>query len=289
MSKTLQAMLFPFLSMKFHFGDGDTAAAAPAAQPEATQENVATGTEATAATETDETKPEKTFSQAELNDIVEKRLAKERRRLQREASLEAENRALKAQVDGQQRPAQQAEDPDKPKPEQFKTYEEYLDKLSDWKLDQREKAAVAQREAETAKSTQQTVQKRWTENSQKAREKHADFDHVIDQDLEISRPMLDAILDSEIGPEVAYFLGKNPAEAQRIAGLSPTAAAREIGKIEAKLAPAAEPEKKPEPSKAPAPATPVKGGSVQTGPTDNDDMKTWLEKRNKQLRDKRKR
>ena len=49
--------------------------------------------------------------------------------------------------------------------------------------------------------------------------------------------------------EVAYFLGKNPKEAARIAGLSPIAVARELTKIEAKLASPPP----PAPTNAPAP------------------------------------
>ncbi len=58
----------------------------------------------------------------------------------------------------------------------------------------------------------------------------------------------------EIGPDIAYFLGSNPKEADRISRLSPFLQAKEIGKIEAKVA-ASPPTKKP--SSAPAPIQPV--------------------------------
>ena len=48
--------------------------------------------------------------------------------------------------------------------------------------------------------------------------------------------MAETIQASEIGPELAYYLGSNPKEAERIARLSPYLQAKEIGKIEVKLA-----------------------------------------------------
>lgn len=71
----------------------------------------------------------------------------------------------------------------------------------------------------------------------------------------ISNEVAELVRESDIGPEVAYFLGKNPALAQQISQLPERAAAREIGRIEARLslqkeAPPAAP---PPVSKAPPP------------------------------------
>lgn len=49
-------------------------------------------------------------------------------------------------------------------------------------------------------------------------------------------PAFSAILDSEKGAEVMYYLGKNPLRAHQIAALSPIGQVREIGRIEAMLA-----------------------------------------------------
>ena len=66
--------------------------------------------------------------------------------------------------------------------------------------------------------------------------------------------MAQTIQATENGPDVIYYLGSNPKEAERIARLSPLLQAREIGKIEAKLG-ANPPAKKT--STAPAPIAPV--------------------------------
>ena len=47
--------------------------------------------------------------------------------------------------------------------------------------------------------------------------------------------MAETIQASEVGPEVVYYLGSNPKEADRISHLQPFLQAKEIGRIEAKL------------------------------------------------------
>jgi len=66
--------------------------------------------------------------------------------------------------------------------------------------------------------------------------------------------MAESIRASDIGPEVAYYLGANPKEAERISRLAPIMQAKEIGRIEAKLA--NDPPVKRTTS-APAPISPV--------------------------------
>jgi hypothetical protein len=66
--------------------------------------------------------------------------------------------------------------------------------------------------------------------------------------------MAETIKASDLGPDLAYWLGSNPKEADRISRLSPLAQAKEIGKIEAKLS--NDPPVKRTTS-APAPISPV--------------------------------
>jgi hypothetical protein len=47
--------------------------------------------------------------------------------------------------------------------------------------------------------------------------------------------MAETIHSSDIGPDLAYYLGSNPKEADRISRLSPYLQAKEIGRLEAKL------------------------------------------------------
>ena len=94
--------------------------------------------------------------------------------------------------------------------------------------------------------------------------------------------MDETIQASEVGPDVAYYLGSNPKEADRISKLSPFLQAKEIGRIEAKLA--AEPVTK-KTSSAPAPIAPVTArtsGTPSYDTTDPRSVKTlstseWIE------------
>ena len=74
----------------------------------------------------------------------------------------------------------------------------------------------------------------------KAKEKHPDFDETIRQlNLPTSQAMLEAILDSELGAEIIYWLGKHPADCRLIGDLPPLSTVREIGRIEGTIAPLA--------------------------------------------------
>jgi len=64
-----------------------------------------------------------------------------------------------------------------------------------------------------------------------------DFESTVrNPRLHITADMAEVIEDSDDGPALAYHLGKNPDVADKIAQLPPKAAARELGKIEARLA-----------------------------------------------------
>lgn len=206
-----------------------------------------------------EAKPERTFTQKELDDIVQRRLAKEGKRAERIAYERARREAAEAELERlrqAQSPQPQAWTPaqGKPDPKQFSSYEDYVEALSDWKLEQRltglrESSDRAMREQEAVKHAQ-TIQAKLTPAAQK----YADFaDVALDETLPIAPPTAAFIGESELGGDIAYYLGKNRDEAEKIAAMSPAAQYRELVKIEQKLtAP-------PKPTKAPAPIEPTVG------------------------------
>lgn len=167
-----------------------------------------------------------------------------------------------------------------PKESDYNSYSEYLRALTKFELNQRisqerENSTKAEREYQA----QQAIRS-FDDKAEKLREQFDDFDDVAFGNFPVTKPMSEAILESDLGPEILYHLGNNPKEAARIARLSPFAAAREIGKLEAKL-----PELKKSASAAPAPITPVKPKSNASDlPSEADDTATWINKRRKQLR-----
>lgn len=95
----------------------------------------------------------------------------------------------------------------------------------------RERARERQQEA--VQQQRQTVDTK-TQWGQEGRKKFPDFDVVYT--VPVTDQMGSAIMGNERGHEVAYWLGKNPQEAHRIANMHPVDQSIEIQKIAKKLA-----------------------------------------------------
>ncbi len=169
--------------------------------------------------------------------------------------------------------AAKAAEPGKPVAATFNTYEEYVEALTDWKLEQRD----ALRAAVDAKANQQQVVKTQVEA---ARARHSDYDQVVTDKVPISAAMAEVLVASEHGAEVADYLGSNTEESARIAALSPARAGAELAKIEASLGlekpSTAVTQPKTAQSKAPAPPKILtgSGGNADAEP-DPHDFKKW--------------
>ena len=236
--------------------------------------------EATAA-EPEGDKPEPTPEE------VEKR--RESRRFERRidklhrAAAEAKARAELAEkrLSEMSQPKAAADDA-APKLEQFDyDPEKYAAAKAEYATKKAEKEWTEKQRTEATKKHQESLVSSWEEKAEKAADKYDDFEEVVGK-LSPDNPFTQAIMEADAG--LAYYLAKHPKEVERLSEL-PTVSARirELGKLEAKLA--AEPEKPKAPSKAPAPIKPLSGaGNVASdAPSEEDDMKTWMRKRNKQV------
>lgn len=182
-----------------------------------------------------------------------------------------------------------------PKIEDFEKYEQYLSAQARWeaKLEyQAQRQAeqeLTQKEQAEARHRDTIAQQKQTLEQQKStldkltaegEKKYADFYEVAFEQspdkVPVSPVVGEAILKSKDGVEILYFLGKNPAEAQRIAKLDPIEQLVEIGTIRASL--------KQTKSAAPEPIKPVgQKSKASDGPSMEDDMDTWVQKRNAQI------
>jgi len=208
----------------------------------------------------------KTFSQEELDAIVGKRLAREQRKWEREQAQRLET--VQAQ--------KPAATPSDLSPDQFNTYEDYADALAEYKAEE----LLAKRE--TAKQHQDLLSQ-YHDREESARDRYDDFEQVAyNPKLSITEAMAQSIQASDNGPDVLYYLGSNPKEADRIARLSPILQAKEIGKLEAGMA-SSPPVRKT--STAPAPIAPVTARAANaptydtTDPRSTKSMSTsqWIE------------
>lgn len=157
--------------------------------------------------------------------------------------LEKQNAELQARLDAiEQRKGQEADPSEEKRPE--------LDDFDDWdefnrasvryeakQLLKEEQKQQNQKQAEADwKASLQKKAARFEQQKEELREAYDDFDDVIDAyDGGLTPAMEQAILDSEISGEVAYYLAKNPDEAKKMLSMDIISANRFVGRLEAKL------------------------------------------------------
>ena len=161
-------------------------------------------------------------------------------------------------------------DNSEPRIDNFDDFDQYVAAKAEWiaskkineTLDERERRSAEER---AAAAHYQAVDG-WNQRLEKATAELPDFKEVIESsDVPMSDFMRDAIIDSDLGPKVAYWLANNPDEAKKIASMSPLATVKAIGRIEERLESLAKAPKKP--TAAPAPLKSVGGkASVQKDP-----------------------
>lgn len=114
----------------------------------------------------------------------------------------------------------------------------------------------------------------YEDGQDKARKVIADYDAVLRsaKDAAVAPHVEGLLLESDKSALLSYHLAKNPDKLARLNALPPVAAAREIGKLEARLSlPSAN-----KATKAPPPVASVRGGAT---PRDEDsDLNAWLAK-----------
>jgi actin-related protein len=187
--------------------------------------------------------------------------ARKEAQTERQARLDLEQRLA---VMEQQRQPQQAFNVDtEPQPSQFNDAFEYAKALAEFSTEK----ALAERDRQVAQQREQEAQQKiiqsWAQKVQEAKAELPDFDDLVaSSDVVVNNAVRDAILESDVGPKILYHLAENNDLAKKIASLSPNAALREIGKLEAKFE--VNPETKQTApvvrSKAPTPIQPIRGG-----------------------------
>lgn len=158
-------------------------------------------------------------------------LAERRRRQELERIVaEREIPAKQTQQDGTPDPVNYQDNP-----------QQYWRDLARYEARQELKAAEQEREQQEQEAA---VNRRMSETRDKlnaavlrGQGKYRDFDAVINGNLApfLNDQMREEIAASEVGEVVAYWLGKNPAEAQRLSGLTERALSREFARLEMKV------------------------------------------------------
>lgn len=222
-----------------------------------------------------ESEPEQEAATGEKkqNPKLEKRfseLTKQREAARQEAEREREARqALEARLKDLEAKANppKSEEPDpKPDPAQFNDAIEYAEALAEWtadkKLRERDQAEMQRK----AQEEQSRMRQKFQERLEAAKADMPDYEEMIaSSDVAVSQPVTDAIIESDVGPQILYYLAENPDFARGLAEKSITSQLRAIGRLEAKFekTETTKPSVK-EPvakkSNAPAPISPLKAG-----------------------------
>jgi hypothetical protein len=164
--------------------------------------------------------------------------------------------------------------------------EQYVQDRSAWIARREVKATLAEEEKKRADERladeNKRVQESFKTRVEKAKEKYPDYSEKAESpDVQVSIVMASAIAHSEDGPELAYFLGNNPAEASRISKLVPQLQLVELGKISARLnAPV---EKTKPVSAAPSPGKPTKPSSETVVSPEEESMEAYASRRRKEM------
>ena len=225
--------------------------------------------------------------QKRLDELVRQRADAERLAAEQSARLD---QALKVVEQLTGRNAQEAgkqidEQDQRPAREMYDDPDTYDDALIEWSTRKASAAAIAEEHArrveEQTKAQQDQTRTAWEKRRSQALTEMPDYVEVAESpDVQISMPMAGAIVMADNGPAIAYHLGKNPAEAARIAALPQHMQAFEMGILAASLK-----GKKPEVSHAPAPIKPVGGRSdaIHKSPED-ESMAEYAARRQQELR-----
>lgn len=198
--------------------------------------------------------------------------------------------ALKA--NGQQPEAQPApQNTDKPKFSDYNDIEAYTEAVTEWKVS---RALQQVQQQSQVQQLTQTYEQRLVEYKKSV----PDFDAVMTEFVEDYGDMnvpeiVQVAMESQVGPQLAYYLASNVEEVERIAKLPSHRRLLELGKLEDRLAKPVAVETQPEPppakkvTSAPPPVKPVRGtGKVESNDLSDPNLSysEWVKRREASLR-----
>lgn len=194
---------------------------------------------------------------AEHKSRVQRRFDQLTRRLK---LLEAENAQYRQAAPVTQPPVAEG----RPVRQMFPSEEAYIEALVDHKAAAMQQKIMEQEKQKQREAEQLTIAQSWQKKQDEARKRYQDYDdYVTENDTPVPQPVIDALLAADAGPDIAYYLGRNPDELARISALPAARAAYEIGRIESKLGNATK-----TPVAAPKPPTVVRGAGGVAKPID---------------------
>lgn len=211
----------------------------------------------------------KSGAERRIKSLLKKRSEAERKaEYWKNRALESQELATKTKSDEKVDETEGANDDPEPNPDDFETHAEYIKELGKWSYRNEKRADEAKQKQSEAKTAYQTRFEKFTKRAQEfAQEKDDVMDVMQGVDgIPLSMALEEALFESDLGPEVLYELAKDPDAFERVNKLSVIGAAREVGRIEARLSKTGEESPKKQErktTKAPPPPKPVGKKSSQ--------------------------
>jgi hypothetical protein len=251
-----------FFAQKLNLAPEETTEAADDAEPiESEVENEPEAEDEAPAIE-NEGKPSKL--KARFSELTKQR-EQARADAQRERDAREALEARLAALEQGQAPRQALVADAKPTPDQFTDAFEYAEALAEFSAERALKERDRQDLERKAQEQQAKVVQTWTKRLEAAKVEIDDFDEMVSSsDIVVPNHIRDAILESDVGPQILYHLASNQDQARSFNDLTPAQALRAIGKLEAKFekSETSKPERSVVKSKAPAPINPIKSSNA---------------------------
>jgi len=217
-------------------------------------------------------------AEANTEQTTEKRSEKLNKRFdkvtQRAKEAEARNVELKNRLKEYEAKATPQQEPvkatieGKPQASQFNDAFEYAEALAEWSAENALKQRDAEEVQRKARKAQDKVLNNWNEKIAKAKTSMPDFDRMVQSSTTVvSDEIRDSILESDVGPQLLYFLASDENFAKKLTEMPLVKALREIGRLEARFEQEDKPKAKANKesvsrSTAPSPIRPLTGGKI---------------------------
>lgn len=235
-------------------------------------------TEGSAASEADDAAAQRSKNKGVGKRIDE--LTKAREDAKRERDYWREQ-AMRNKPEPVQQEKQNVAQDDEPKVEDFEfDIGKYNRAWYEWRKGQDDKQQAEQKKAEA----QRERQRKFVESASTFAESNPDFHDTINNPaLPINEQMVEVISEADNPAAVAYYLAKNPQEAEKIAAMSPAGIGRAIGRIEATLTTEAPRQITPKTvTQAPPPVTTLSGSPASAKSYEDMSMEEYDRQRKKE-------
>lgn len=232
--------------------------------------------DAATSTDDEETGGDSADEQPKKSKGVQKRID-ELTRAKYEAERERE--IARQELERYRREAEQHKAPpisdNEPRFEDFSDYGDYVKAIAKHTAAKELEALKSQQTQEQERQKAEERQRAFNEKADKARSKYDDFDAIaLSPIVPYSQVMGQLVADSDIAGDLAYYLGKNLDEAKRLSQLPPVEAAKQIGRLEAKLSEVPKPKKI---TQAPPPIKAVAGNEKVSKDPEKMSMAEYME------------